>query len=373
MIRCHYKKENFSAGKFHTEYLFLSAAMLLFFFTYTSTLNASPSSADPKVPLLTEEQAETLSKESDQTDDIPMLDEESEEMVDALQQEGSEMLINAASWLDSFFYDPRFTEEENRSWARLKLKFGYSRFYDFEFKPSIDLNIHLPKLNNKVDIYITANDDRDFNSDSTPIPDTPGGRQNTDEQLTAGVRYLLAMGKSFNLTTHFGVSLGYVYGGVRYRHTHPFFSDEWDGRLTDRLRWYSDDGWENRLTYDIESHISDRYFFRTSFNTVVAERFDGVPSSGIMQLYRILNIDKAVLFESGVYLDTDPEFTVTDIQLKIRYRQRFFREWLVLEIGPQLTFPEDHDYKINPGIIVKFEAEFGYLNDRKAYQSIFSF
>lgn len=72
-------------------------------------------------------------------------------------------------------------------------------------------------------------------------------------------------------------------------------------------------------------------------------------------------------------MDTDPEFTVTDIKLKLRYRQRFFRDWLVLEIGPQLTFPEDHDYKVNPGIIIKFEADFGYLSDRKAYQSIFRF
>ena len=283
------------------------------------------------------------------------------------------MLLNAASWLDSFFDDPRYTEEENRSRAKLKLKFGYSRFYDFEFKPSIDIKIKLPKLNNRANIYISANDDSDFNTDSTPIPDTPGAGQTDDEQLSAGIQYFLLMGKRYNITTHFGVSLGYVYGGLRYRHSHSFFSDEWEGRITDRLRYYSDDGWENRVTYDIESHFSDRYFFRTSLNAIFAERYEGIPSSTILQLYQVLSIDKAILYESGMYLDTEPDFDVTDIQLKIRYRQRFFRDWLVLEIGPQLTFPKDHDYKINPGIVVRFEADFGYLNNRKAYHSIFSF
>jgi hypothetical protein len=72
-------------------------------------------------------------------------------------------------------------------------------------------------------------------------------------------------------------------------------------------------------------------------------------------------------------VDTDPDFAVTDIQLKLRYRQRFFRDWMVLEIGPQLTFPEEYDHEVNPGLVIRLEAEFGYLTDRKAYQSIFSF
>ena len=95
--------------------------------------------------------------------------------------------------------------------------------------------------------------------------------------------------------------------------------------------------------------------------------------SGLVQIYRVLSIDKVLLWENGVYLDTEPDFDVTDIQMKLRYRQRFFRDWLVLEIAPQVTFPKEHDHEINPGLVFRFEADFGYLNDRKAYQSIFSF
>ncbi|MEJ2058740.1 MAG: hypothetical protein P8X39_12985 [Desulfofustis sp.] len=61
------------------------------------------------------------------------------------------------------------------------------------------------------------------------------------------------------------------------------------------------------------------------------------------------------------------------MQLKLRYRQRFYRDWLVLEVAPQVTFPSDHDHEMNPGLIVKFEADFGYLEDLQAYQSVFKF
>ena len=73
------------------------------------------------------------------------------------------------------------------------------------------------------------------------------------------------------------------------------------------------------------------------------------------------------------YFNTEPDLEVTDIQLKLRYRQRFYRDWLVLEIAPQITFPKDYDHAFNPGIITKFEFDFGYLKDRQAFQSVFAF
>lgn len=54
----------------------------------------------------------------------------------------------------------------------------------------------------------------------------------------------------------------------------------------------------------------------------------------------------------------------------------FFREkgkQLVLEPGPQITFQEDHDYNANPGIVVKFETDIGYLDDNQAYRNVFKF
>ena len=241
--------------------------------------NSNNPPAHPKIPLLTEEQAENLPQESIQGDNIPLLNDNNEEKLDALQKKGGELLISAADWIDSFFDDSRYTEEENRSRAKLKLKFGYSKLYDFEFKPSIDLRIKLPKTNNKANIYLQANDDSDFETDATPVPDTPGGNSNDDEKLSVGIQYFLKMGEQYNITSHFGLSLGYIYGGLRYRHTHNFFTDALEGRFTDRLRYYSDDGWDNRISYDVETNLGERYFFRTSLNAVIAEKYNGVPMS----------------------------------------------------------------------------------------------
>ncbi|MBC2709557.1 MAG: hypothetical protein HGJ94_00650 [Desulfosarcina sp.] len=57
---------------------------------------------------------------------------------------------------------------------------------------------------------------------------------------------------------------------------------------------------------------------------------------------------RALLYQIGNYFDTDPSHKMTDVQLRVRYRQRLYRDWLILEIAPQIGFPEDRDRRANP-------------------------
>ncbi len=326
----------------------------------------------PSVKLLNETQAKTLNRQSTQGGDIPLVDSETEEQLDALQEKGSTLVISAADWIDSFFDDTRYVAEENRTRAKIKLEVGYSRYDDLEFDAAIDLRIHLPSLEDKANIFLRLNDDNDFDVDSNPISNADG-QTSKEDQLTAGLQYFLAMGEQYNVSTEVGFSYNYVYGGIRYRYLHSIFNDDWDGRFTNRLRYYSNDGWEDKASYDIETYFGERFFYRTTFTALFSEPNDGVPFSVLARLYQVFNIDSAILYDIGGYFDTEPDLSATDVQLRVRYRQRFYRDWLVLEVAPQVTFPQEYDYNFNPGLVFKFEFDFGYLKDRKAYQNVFTF
>jgi hypothetical protein len=260
--------------------------------------------------------------------------------------------------------------EENRSRIKIKLALGYSDLYDFEFQPGVDIRLSLPQLENRFNIFISANDDSDFDVDSNPISNED---PNSGEELTVGARYFLALGERYNVSVDTGLSLNYAFAGLRYRHLHQFLGTDWNGRFTNRLRYYSDNGWENRASYDVERALGERFFLRTTFTGIVAERFDGVPASAVAKLYQVLNIERALLYEVGVFTNTEPEFELTDLQLRLRYRQRFYRDWLVLEVAPQVSFPNEFDNETNPGLVLKLEADFGYLKDLKAYESVLKF
>ncbi|MEJ2135139.1 MAG: hypothetical protein P8X86_07835 [Desulfofustis sp.] len=325
------------------------------------------------IPILSEEQGQTLDKRSTQGDDIPYLSPESQAQLDDLQKKGSALVLSAAEWIDSFFDDPRYLAEENRTRAKVKIGLGYSELYDVETYGAIDLRVNLPRLEKRANVFLRLNDDSDFDADSSPIPNTEGGSKNDREQLTAGVQYFLAMGEQYNLSTEVGASLNYLFAGLRYRHLHSLSDDGWSGRFTNRLRYYTDDGWENKASYDIEKFFGQRFMSRSILTAILSESREGMPFSAVTRLYQVFNIDSAIAYDVGGYFDTEPDLEFTDFQIKLRYRQRFFRDWLVLEVAPLVTFPKEYDHQFNPGILTRFEIDFGYLQDQEAYESIFKF
>ncbi len=365
----------------------LTVLLLIAVFWTTNISAAEPgSSQDDDIPILPEgaeevldagqeeisdiveeasEGIDSLFGEKPQGDDMPLLSNEQQETLDAGQKIASAIVTDAATWFDNFFGDERFMAEENKTRARLKASFGYSELDDFEVNLRIDWRIHLPKLSKRANLIISAGEDDEFTSDN-PISD-PNDKERTD--FSAALEYFVRTGKKFNFSTTIGASYNYVYAGVRFRHFHDFGS--WQGRLVDRLRYYTDDGWENRLSYDLERRISERWLFRTTGNVNWYEDDDGIFYSLKFRLFQFLNQERALTYEWENYFETEPDHIMTDLHLRIKYRQRFYRDWLILEIAPQVTFPEDNDRDPNPGIVIQFEADFGYQKDLNVFKRIF--
>lgn len=307
---------------------------------------------------------------AEQGEDIPLLDQEQEEQLDIAQAQASSKLLTAAQWLDSFFEDGRSTAETNTTSATLKLALGYSKNDEFEIKPQFNLLLRLPQLSSRAHLFVEAADaEKEFNVGSDPITNRPTHTDSNYDQLTAGLRFFLRESKVDNVSLDTGASWDYLFAGLRYR----FVQDlgKWHGRLTNRLRYYTDDGFENIASYDLEKQFNEKWLFRTTSTINLYEGESGVPHSQYFRFFQVLGPLQAISYEMGAYFDTDPSYKMTDTQCIVKYRQRFFRDWLVLEISPRISFPEDHDREANPGIIFNLEAAIGYKSDEEGYKKIF--
>ncbi len=314
-----------------------------FLFAASSFAATPDTSQDDDIPILSEDAEDMLDAgqkkisnmvtfgDESQGDDMPLLSEGQEKALDSGQQKASVMITDAASWFDNFFDDDRYTTEENHTRAKVKLSFGYSKNDDADVNLRINWRIHLPKLSKKANFIISAGEDDDFDVDGNALTNP-----NSDEkdELTAAIQYFVKTGERFNISTTFGASTSYLYGGLRFRHFHDFGS--WQGRFVDRLRYYTDDGWENRVSYDLERHFTKRWLFRTTAAHNWFEEEDGFKYSFKFRLYQLLNQESALSYEVENYFETKPDNILTDMILRVRYRQRFYRDWLILEIAPQV-------------------------------------
>ena len=304
-----------------------------------------------------------------QGDDIPLLDRQQEGEVDAAQDMATSELLWAAQWIDSFFDDGRSTAEENTTRGTLALGLGYSRKDSFEIKPRFDLRLRLPHLSNRLNLFISAAEDKDFNADSDPISSHPAHGDAEKREMNAGLRYFLTESRKYNLSFDSGASWDYLFAGVRFRYLQDF--GIWRGRFANQLRYYSDDGLKNVTSYDLERELASKLLFRATTSVNLYENEDGIPHAQHFRVYQVLSPLQALSYEIGLYADTEPSYKMTDSQLVVRYRQRFFRDWLMLEVSPRLTFPEEDGREANPGVVVKLEATFGYQADEEGYRKIF--
>ncbi len=314
---------------------------------------------------------ETTVLETAEVDNLDEADEEDDykDFIDTTQREASIMLLDAAQWFDSFFDDSRYSDEENKSQAKLRILTRYHDEDGFEFSPSIRWRIHLPNLSDKAQLLLFATEDEEIEATEDPSGTSSVGDTEKDN-VSAAIQYFIRTSKEYNISTTFGGSFNYLYGGLRFRYYKDF--GPWQGRFVERIRYYTDDGWENMASLDLERHISEKWLFRSSGQIYWQEWEDSNKHTLTFLLYQLLSERKALSYEWINTFGTEPCHELTDLKLQVRYRQQFYRDWLIFEIAPNVNFPEEYDHDPQYGITFSFEARFGHFEAKKI-RNIFSF
>lgn len=302
-------------------------------------------------------------------DDIPLLNEEQEERLDQAHEDASQWLIEKALWFDSFFDDENYSSEINKSRIKISLKAGYSEKDEFEFKPRASIRLRLPKLENRANLIISGSDDSEFDADETILTDLSLHKDSEDNQVKAGLQYFLREKKNTNISLSGGLSFDYLYVGLRYRRSRNI--SEWRYRFINDIRYYTDDGWEDKASMEFDRLLSESLLFRMGLAAEWFEEENGVPHSLTFRTYQLLSRKRAFEYELSAFFDTRPSYSMTDVQVRVKYRQRLYRDWLSLEIAPFVSFPEEDDRDANPGIVCKLDAIFGFSAE-DTFESVFN-
>jgi len=292
--------------------------------------------------------------------------------IDTVHAAASRTVLGMAQWIDSFFDDDNFTEEENRSRAKLSLEGAYDRFDEFTFHPRVHLRLNLPEAEERLNLIFSYTDNEEFKLDDAKLSPIQAHRTGESrEEMSASLRWHFVQSLHNNLSTSAGISLNYLYLGLRYRWLYDFGS--WQGRLVEQVRYYTDDGLENKLSYDIERALSPSLFFRARAEIDWFEGNDSLPHALVVSLDKVLTEDKALRYEWINSFETSPSYRMDNLKLQVRYRQRFYRDWLTLELAPCVSFPSGHNRDFNPGIVVRLEADFGFSPVNAASKKIMQF
>jgi hypothetical protein len=284
---------------------------------------------------------------------------------DVLHEDISGGILATANWLDSFFGDKRFDTEVNKSYVRV----GYNAFMEqgspAQIKPDFAVRIALPQLRQRTHLLIWGSpkeeDENQFSASQTHS--TKDQLATTDQRnITAALQiaphetvdssFFLGGGAKFSTT---GVAWT---GGPRYRFTVPFESG-WTLRFVEDLAWRTDGPWQSRGTVDLERPLPHNLFFRTSAERIDTERVDGYVYSLGFNVRQPLGSRRALEYEWVNIFQSSPVDELIEVDFRISYRKRIWRDWLYYTVMPQYRFPRNRNFEATPGILFRLEMTLG--------------
>jgi hypothetical protein len=286
--------------------------------------------------------------------------------IDRAQKAMGRGVNQAARWIDSFFLDERYVTEEAYSRIRLTPSVFLEEGEAADYKFRVNAKINVPKFSKKLKLIISSDSDDDqdgFGAGTDALPDSPAS---SSDEGNVGLQYFFREKAKINTSLSTGIKLLDEHGvdafiGPRLRRTVSLNDGNTQLRFTERVRLYTDIGWESVTGFDVESLLPGDLFFRGTVEGRWREEDEGYRYEFLPTITQQLQSKSAIEYQWYTTFVTEPKHRLEQTTLRLRYRQQKWRKWLFFEINPQLSFVNDDNLKPTPGIEFRIEASFGGL------------
>jgi hypothetical protein len=270
-------------------------------------------------------------------------------------------VVESAEWFDSFFGDERIEEEALGHRVRMRLGLRYEEGGELKPRLGFSAKLVLPNLDDRVQIVIDS-----LAQEDEPILGRDRIEQsfeNADDNIdiAAATRVRLHQDEKTPIDLDVGLKLhsGDVEPFVKLRGRTLVIRDWLAFRWTQFGFYQSGDGFGERSRFDLDVARSEKQLLRGSTEVTWSEVSRGVDLSGQISYFRYKEKEQGAA-GVGVFVDgqSDPE-TVEDYGVFLKLRRSIYRDWLYVELEPELHFPKIDDYDPAPRVTLRFEVIYG--------------
>lgn len=221
--------------------------------------------------------------------------------------------------------------------------------------------INLPRTHERIQLLIDRDIDNVFRSASDRAAANAGTATGPNDSTFVGLRAIAVETLKLKLTADAGVRPRGLSPDpyVRGRAERLFTAGEWHLPLSETLLWRRSEDWSATtqlgLLRTLRSDVLLSLYTTATWRDAIAA-FD---LSEVATLVHRLD-DRALLaLELGIYGQTEPSLRTTAFSVSLRYRRRVHSDWLLVEVRPQIVYPEARAFRPVPTLTVTLEMFFG--------------
>lgn len=274
--------------------------------------------------------------------------------------------------VDSIFGEERIRAEATDTYLQAGGGLVIERGGKLSVKEDFSLSVDLPRTERRIKLVFESEDDDDFfNEEDGAISVSNDFRTSDDKDYSAALQFFIRESKRWHVSLSPGLRLRTPpdpFVRLRLRRTKGLGST-WRARLTERLTEHLDRGLESRTTLEFERRTGKGQLFRLSSRILWREEFsdDNAQLTQSAGLFKRLNKRNTIAYSVAVVWETKPNLHHELYVADVRWRRRIHKEWLFLEIKPEVRFDREDHFRLDPSLTISLEILFGrpYIQEKQ--------
>ena len=145
---------------------------------------------------------------------------------------------------------------------------------------------------------------------------------------------------------------------IRFRARRKYEFNKWSIRWHETPYWFDSFGWGFDSYLEFNRKVTDDDLFRASTFARWTNEIDKFELSQTFTMYHTLSKRRAVSYFAGVYGESEPTVYATHYLLGLTYRQNIHKDYLFVEVVPQIKYEKINDFHAEHSILFRIEMVF---------------
>ena len=283
--------------------------------------------------------------------------------IDAPREYLSEKFVSLVSQIDYFFGDDRNYQESNNSVFQLNLTRLLGGDGEQKFVLSGRAKIHLPLTKRKLNLLLEADPEQNISGETPQGQALLNNQVSTPGSYAAALRYEVADENRW----HFSADAGIKFRGLtnspnpfaRTRGSYAVTRGQWRLKVAETLFWFNSTGAGESTQFDAEHFLTDAALFRATSNATWLYEKQNFDLRQDFSIYYTVSDRTALLYQASAIGVSEPQLQATEYIVLMLYRYRLHRNWIFVELSPQLHFPRSKSFDLTPLLNLRLEMLFG--------------
>ncbi len=273
----------------------------------------------------------------------------------------SQKLETSAQKFDTFFGDDRVFDEATGTYLQWRMKLTWNEGWNWDLANKFRFKLRLPRTENRFRVLIETNPKEDMEEGVAPIPDDILQEATDSKNLSAGFEYSRVRFEKWTLSMSPGMRLKRPLDPyVRFRARRSFENETGVARFTNKLAWFTEEGWEFSTRLDLDRPVAGLDLFRSTTELGWNEEdLKWFPEQRFTYQHRI-DEKRGISFSVGGKGESKPALRPVQFFSNAGYRQLLYKNWLYGDLVPQVVFGRDNDFNADWSITFQLEVLFGH-------------